>query len=508
MAHSSQHSDSERSYNGDDDYGLKPIKMEPETLLTQDDDILSSLDHQSSALDIETNYPDVDSIIGDDNSNEGVLSQHMDIREPLSKLKNLLQIRTNYDISDFKFWLQDSQELEGHKNLVDQCVQGEGLVQVNVEIKYHQKKINIVDVLKPAEDYSEEPENTEPVAPQEHGKSKVLRWMIDTHFKQEQDRLKIPYDPMLWDQTHVKHWIQWAVRQFNLKKIHLSDWNITGAELCALQMTDFHIKAPDDPGDVFWTHLELLKKCKFVAVVQPDPELNENPVENNKKKSHTSNKTKLNTNVNSSTKINSIQHNQMKMNPTQSNQTKINPIQSSQSQVQLPGPYHRPLQPRPPSIYHQPPPPPPTPPHLNGNTSQESSTAESGTSTQTVQLNKTTNTGQIQLWQFLLELLTSKEHRGIILWEGTEGQFRLQRPETVAQLWGKRKNKPSMNYEKLSRALRYYYEGDMISKVSGKRFAYKFDCDLKSILGYSAAELSRLVNGQKRNAISDDDLSE
>lgn len=49
--------------------------------------------------------------------------------------------------------------MEGHKNLVDQCVQGEGLVQVNVEIKYHQKKINIVDVLKPAEDYSGISEN-------------------------------------------------------------------------------------------------------------------------------------------------------------------------------------------------------------------------------------------------------------------------------------------------------------------------------------------------------------
>lgn len=80
-----------------------------------------------------------------------------------------------------------------------------------------------------------------------------------------QDRLKIPNDPMLWDVTHVKHWLQWAVRQFNLKKIHLSDWNITGVQLCALQLPEFQVKVPDDPGDVFWTHLELLKKCKFVG---------------------------------------------------------------------------------------------------------------------------------------------------------------------------------------------------------------------------------------------------
>lgn len=48
--------------------------------------------------------------------------------------------------------------MENHKNLVDQCVQGEGTVQVNVQIKadeHGNKKINIVDVLKPAEEYVE-----------------------------------------------------------------------------------------------------------------------------------------------------------------------------------------------------------------------------------------------------------------------------------------------------------------------------------------------------------------
>lgn len=111
---------------------------------------------------------------------------------------------------------------------------------------------------------------------------------------------------------------------------------------------------------------------------------------------------------------------------------------------------------------------------------------------------RTVNSGQIQLWQFLLELLTDKEYRNAIQWVGTEGEFKLNQPEAVAQLWGARKNKPSMNYEKLSRALRYYYDGDMISKVHGKRFVYKFVCDLKQLLGYSAAELSKLVEEGRR----------
>ena len=40
---------------------------------------------------------------------------------------------------------------------------------------------------------------------------------------------------------------------------------------------------------------------------------------------------------------------------------------------------------------------------------------------------------------------------------------------------------------------RYYYDGDMISKVQGKRFVYKFVCDLRTLIGYSAAELNGLV---------------
>lgn len=42
---------------------------------------------------------------------------------------------------------------------MDQCVQGEGLVQINVQVKPMSKRINIVDVLKPAEDYIEDTES-------------------------------------------------------------------------------------------------------------------------------------------------------------------------------------------------------------------------------------------------------------------------------------------------------------------------------------------------------------
>lgn len=83
--------------------------------------------------------------------------------------------------------------------------------------------------------------------------------------------------------------------------------------------------------------------------------------------------------------------------------------------------------------------------------------------------------GQIQLWQFLLELLADRANVGCIAWEGGHGEFKLTDPDEVARRWGERKSKPNMNYDKLSRALRYYYDKNIMSKVHGKRYAYRFD---------------------------------
>jgi len=86
-----------------------------------------------------------------------------------------------------------------------------------------------------------------------------------------------------------------------------------------------------------------------------------------------------------------------------------------------------------------------------------------------------TGSGQIQLWQFLLELLSDSRNADSITWEGTNGEFKLVDPDDVARRWGERKSKPNMNYDKMSRALRYYYDKNIMCKVHGKRYAYKFD---------------------------------
>uniref|UniRef100_A0A384CTE2 ETS transcription factor ELK4 n=1 Tax=Ursus maritimus TaxID=29073 RepID=A0A384CTE2_URSMA len=80
----------------------------------------------------------------------------------------------------------------------------------------------------------------------------------------------------------------------------------------------------------------------------------------------------------------------------------------------------------------------------------------------------------ITLWQFLLQLLQEPQNKHMISWTSNDGEFKLLQAEEVARLWGIRKNKPNMNYDKLSRALRYYYVKNIIKKVNGQKFVYKF----------------------------------
>ena len=60
------------------------------------------------------------------------------------------------------------------------------------------------------------------------------------------------------------------------------------------------------------------------------------------------------------------------------------------------------------------------------------------------------------LWEFLLDLLNDETYNPeLIKWENRpEGIFRIVKSHEVAHMWGEKKNRPTMNYEKLSRALR------------------------------------------------------
>ncbi|ESO07338.1 hypothetical protein HELRODRAFT_110801 [Helobdella robusta] len=362
----------------------------------------------NSSLTLNSSDVDVDVCNDDDH----LIVQCMDITEPLSTLRRLLEERFVADYSAYELWLQDSVQLDPSKNLVSQCLEGTGTVQINVEFKVGYPRINILDVLKPVED-DDEDDVEEDDNDGGSNMTSVTKWIVDPWFCNEQIKHKIPKDPAEWSTAHIKHWLRWAIRRFKLKSVAtLIVENMSGAQLVNLSHSDFTKIFPNDVGDVFWTHLELLRRCKFVVTF--------NSIETTMR-AHTHTHTRARTII----------------------------------------------------------------------AVMQSPTA-----------NDESNNGQIQLWQFLLELLTDKSYREVIQWAGDDGEFRLINPEYVAQLWGQRKSKANMNYEKLSRALRYYYDGDMIAKVHGKRFVYKFVCDLKTLLGYSALELNQLVLECANNSLN------
>lgn len=72
-------------------------------------------------------------------------------------------------------------------------------------------------------------------------------------------------DPLMWNVDHVKIWLTWAVGQFNLEGIDVENFNMTGQDLCSLEHEQFVQLIPNDVDNIFWTHLELLRKCKFVG---------------------------------------------------------------------------------------------------------------------------------------------------------------------------------------------------------------------------------------------------
>lgn len=51
------------------------------------------------------------------------------------------------------------------------------------------------------------------------------------------------------------------MKEFNIDEMEIGSIHIPGRELCAFSQEEFLQKVPN--GEILWSHLELLRKCKF-----------------------------------------------------------------------------------------------------------------------------------------------------------------------------------------------------------------------------------------------------
>lgn len=69
-----------------------------------------------------------------------------------------------------------------------------------------------------------------------------------------------------------------------------------------------------------------------------------------------------------------------------------------------------------------------------------------------------------------------QQQQQMIRWlDRKQGVFKIEDSQAVARLWGRRKNRPAMNYDKLSRSLRQYYKKGIMRKTErSQRLVYQF----------------------------------
>ena len=67
-------------------------------------------------------------------------------------------------------------------------------------------------------------------------------------------------DPRDWSDADIKHWLNWAIKEFSLDGVNLSNFNMKGKEMCGLGKEGFLARVPPFMGDILWEHLDMMLK--------------------------------------------------------------------------------------------------------------------------------------------------------------------------------------------------------------------------------------------------------
>ncbi|XP_076351069.1 DNA-binding protein D-ETS-4-like isoform X2 [Tachypleus tridentatus] len=261
--------------------------------------------------------------------------------------------------------------------------------------------------------------------------------------------LGISRDPMKWSAENVRAWFLWTLKQYNLPADLIGYFPMNGPLLCALTEGDFRRRAQQG-GDILYAQLDIWKIATNMRKNGQNSDMSplraeESFVDINGLLNlwSASSASTASTHANFITTV---------VDRTQS-QSATAPAGFGTKERRTSGIDGMALEKLPVLVSN-----------TCANVGLESEGEISEGSCDVDDRGRTTKPGShIHLWQFLKDLLNQPQIYGsCIRWlDRTKSVFKIEDSVRVARLWGKRKNRPAMNYDKLSRSIRQYYKKEL-----------------------------------------------
>ncbi|XP_040570291.1 transcription factor ets-4 isoform X2 [Lepeophtheirus salmonis] len=301
--------------------------------------------------------------------------------------------------------------------------------------------------------------------------------------------LCIGHDPCLWSKEDVARWIQWTMQHYGI--LAENPFDCDGSDLVKLTENDFLLRLPEG-GDLLYAQMDIWRssaeynRSEMEQILPPPEQFVHSSGNEGYSSSSSSIKNESRFDISAVLDIldaNSPSTNMYETNGCMSDTTLGSPCSMdgmNTSSVNSPS-----------SICTSPPPPYSMAiSQLNRNNAVNVVKPASNIPPEDEETDDTddddiavkiptikTSTTNIHLWQFVKELLLHPDlYSGCIHWMDREkGIFKIVDSVKVATLWGKRKNRPAMNYDKLSRSLRQYYKKGIMKKTErSQRLVYQF----------------------------------
>ncbi|CAG2112714.1 unnamed protein product [Medioppia subpectinata] len=295
------------------------------------------------------------------------------------------------------------------------------------------------------------------------------------------EALNISADPFNWNAADVRNWLLWTTRQFDLQPFPLDYFQMDGMALCSLSETDFKQRAPNC-GETLYAQLDIWKTAvdfrpeesilEFSSILSswsssPPPYCTSSSPPSNASAVPSPGQESMGSDILSTVCLSPV-----------SPPMCSSPIITGYTTTGMGSPVLSPIASS--TIV--------TSDYGSEGTQSDDDISDDGcdhlpTTTTLVEQSPPPTTGRsgsgshIHLWQFLKELLSQPQLYGsYIRWmDRQKGVFKIEDSVRVARLWGKRKNRPAMNYDKLSRSIRQYYKKGIMKKTErSQRLVYQF----------------------------------